>query len=267
MTDWDLLRAESRAAIERRGEALAWLRDAGGGLSLMWLDGRDAGAARTGERALQHAALQISLEPLHRSGAAPDPALCTLTHSPRGAPIVRVRGGAPIARPRVSFCHEGGAHLALAGCRPELRGLGIDAVRLDRLRRRDAGYLRRLARRFLAPAGVAALEAEERSGGREALLLGVAARFALTEAASKALGTGLRLGLGLSGSGGLLPREIGVVTWRAPARIEPGPGARRRMGALRAAHIAGHAAYDDEYAVGAVLLLGAPGETPRSGRT
>jgi len=259
-------RTRSLAAVTRRARAIPWLREAGNGLSLAWLETGDGRASPAAGRAEQALALRVALAALHDEGRAPDPARCTLAHTRLGAPLVRVRGGPPALRPRVSLCHEGGAHVALAGCAPGLVGVGIDAVRLDRLRRRDAAHLRRLAERFLPPAGCEALEWEARAGGPEALLAGVAARFALVEAASKALGTGLRLGLGLGARGGLPPPEMGVVEWRGAVRLEPGAAARRRMAALGAARIGGHAGCDAEYAVGVVLLHGAPGETARARR-
>jgi len=73
-----------------------------------------------------------------------------------------------------------------------ITGIGVDIVAIERLRRGEARFGRRLARRILSPQE---LESYGGSGDSAAYL---ARRFAAKEAFAKALGTGFRQGLALS---------------------------------------------------------------------
>lgn len=68
-------------------------------------------------------------------------------------------------------------------------GLGIDTVEMDRIEQAHARFGERFVRRILAPAEVLALPASSP-------IPFLAARFAVKEAAVKALGTGFSQGIG-----------------------------------------------------------------------
>jgi phosphopantetheinyl transferase (holo-ACP synthase) len=185
-----------------------------------------------------------------------------LDHTSLGQPLVRVDGalgrwasdfGIDASDLHVSFTHDGDMLAALLVTAPGLRGVGVDLVHLPRLARRPASYLRALARRFMADdeyAIVAALP-------DDALLLEVAMRFSLMEAASKALGTGLRLGFGHSSARSLAVREITVAALVPNVIFDLGPAARARCEELCASDAEGHVACDGEYVRSEVFLWGA----------
>jgi phosphopantetheinyl transferase (holo-ACP synthase) len=139
-----------------------------------------------------------------------------------GGPKVRWRGslarwawerGLAARDLHVSFSHDGEVVVGLAACAPGLRGLGVDLVHLPRLRRpgKDAAYLHRFARHFMAPDEYAAFQAAAAGDDLERLRCRVAAHFSLMEAASKALGTGLKMGGGLGRPTSLPKRSLNVV--------------------------------------------------------
>lgn len=193
------------------------------------------------------------------------PAALFLSHTSLGQPLVRWRAplatwaktyGLQVRSLHVSFSHDGDAHLALLAHAPGLRGLGVDVVHLPRLRRhgKDSAYLRCLARHFMGEEEYAAFIHESRCDGPEALLRRVAAHFSLMEAASKALGTGLRMGWGMSRPTSLPKRALGVLGTAPPISFVLGPEARERCRKLGAGALEGHWSAEDEYLVSAVLL-------------
>ncbi len=132
----------------------------------------------------------------------------------------------------VSFSHDGGQLATLFGWAPGLRGLGIDLVHLPRLARpgKDAEFLHRFADRCMSPDEYAEFAQALPDGGIEALRMRVALAFSLKEAASKALGTGLLLGLGLGKAQSVSLASLRV-RWDGPApRVEP---VREAVAALR----------------------------------
>lgn len=113
----------------------------------------------------------------------------------------------------VSNSHDGEAHLAVAAYHPALVGVGVDIVHLPRLRLpgKDATYLHRFAARFLAPIERNRFLRQTVTEEEESLRLRVAAHFSLMEAASKALGTGLRAGPGMNKSYSVPMQSLGAV--------------------------------------------------------
>lgn len=180
----------------------------------------------------------------------PTPNTC-LSHTPLGQPIVR--GGRGL---RVSFSHDGEAHLTLCARAQGLRGVGIDVVHLPRLRApgKDAAYLHRFARHFMSADEYALFAEATRADDEDALRRRVAAHFSLMEAASKALGTGLLIGAGMGRLGSLPKQSLGVETLDAPVRLLLDDAARRRCAALRARRLTPFWSADDEYLVSAVFL-------------
>jgi len=116
-------------------------------------------------------------------------------------------------RPVVSFTHDGSMRLGAVAFREDVIGLGIDVVDLCRFARydRDEKLRDRLAERLFGTSEDRSLAARG-SDVPDAHLLALA--FSMKEAVSKALGTGLRLGLGMGGGHGLPLADIGVALCR-----------------------------------------------------
>lgn len=115
---------------------------------------------------------------------------------------------------QISNTHDGGIHLLIAAYAPTLVGLGIDAVYLPRLDRpdRDSAYFRRFATHFMSATEREAFEAASAQDDLATLRLRVAAHFSLMEAASKACGTGLKIGGGMGRETSLPKQSLGVLS-------------------------------------------------------
>jgi holo-[acyl-carrier protein] synthase len=122
-----------------------------------------------------------------------------------------------------------------------IRGLGIDIVKTERVREVYARYGRKFARRILAVGELTRFDEARRP------VSFLAMRFAAKEAASKALGTGFRQGVG--------PRLIEVVHEPSgkPTLVLHGAAAAR---ALDLAVTHSHVSLTDEaeYAAAVVVL-------------
>ncbi len=156
----------------------------------------------------------------------------------------------------VSNTNDGDAHIVLAAYGEDFAGIGVDVVALPRLRQagKDAAYLRRFARQFMSEEEWEAFSAGAENDEEEALRTRVAAHFSLMEAASKACGTGLRMGLGMGASYGLPPVELGAVRLRYAVELRFGPAAQARLTELGVTRWEGFWGADDEYLVSGVLL-------------
>jgi phosphopantetheinyl transferase (holo-ACP synthase) len=188
-----------------------------------------------------------------------------LTHTPLGQPLARWRGQlASWARSQglsnrdvhVSFTHDGEAHITLTAHAPGLLGVGVDAVHLPRLRRHIAqeGYFLRFARQFMSARELAQFEEAARNEQPEAVMLRAASHFSLMEAASKALGTGLKIGIGMGKPTSLPKQSINLNRSLPAVEFDLGPEAAARCVHLGASRLEGHWAADAEYLVSAVLL-------------
>lgn len=162
----------------------------------------------------------------------------------------------------ISNTHDGEAHIVIAAYSPALCGIGIDAVYLPRLRTpgRDREYLFRFAGKFMseeervcfataddAPFGVVADEVE-------AIRLRVAAHFSLMEAASKACGTGLKIGAGMGKSTSLSKQSLGVRRLTPDVRLLFGPEAEERLAVMGAARHEAGLAIAGDFLITAVAL-------------
>jgi phosphopantetheine--protein transferase-like protein len=108
--------------------------------------------------------------------------------------------------------------------------VGLDVLSVGRFRAacRAAGTRRRLAARVLAPS-----ERPEAASCLDERILRLAARFSLKEAVSKALGTGLKLGLGLGAAHGVRMHDIHLrieTTGAAVRLLNRALGRLRRLG-------------------------------------
>ena len=187
-------------------------------------------------------------------------------HDGWGRPFVKWRGEvADWAKTReredrffhVSNTHDGAAHLVLAAYGENLAGVGIDAVHLPRLRRAEKGrdYLLRFAGQFMSEAEYADFSESGAQDSNENLVLRTAAHFSLMEAASKACGTGLKIGFGMGKDYSLPKRSIEIRHLSPETEIAFSGAARERLDALGAAECRADWTLDGDYLVSVVLLL------------
>ena len=94
---------------------------------------------------------------------------------------------------------------------------------------------------------------------RSNLRLRVAAHFSLMEAASKALGTGLKIGGGMGSPASLPKQSLGVSALEPKVTFLLDGMARQRMDELGATHCTGYWSADDEFLVSVALLWLNPG--------
>ncbi len=143
------------------------------------------------------------------------------------------RGRASFRRARGTADHGGTAMIV---------GLGIDMTELARIRAAHARFGRRFLEKFLAPGELAALAPHPP-------IAFLAGRFAAKEAASKALGTGFRQGVG--------PCQIEVLPLPAGGTdliFHGGASERARLLGTRAAHLS--ISHERSHAVAVVVLEG-----------
>jgi phosphopantetheinyl transferase (holo-ACP synthase) len=87
-----------------------------------------------------------------------------------------------------------------------------------------------------------------------ALVRRAAAHFSLMEAASKALGTGLKIGAGMGKSGSLPKQSLNIGSLSPCVSFFLGEEARARCALLHAHHLEGYWSADAEYLVSVALL-------------
>ncbi len=156
----------------------------------------------------------------------------------------------------ISNTNDGDAHIVLAAYGADIAGIGVDVVHLPRLRQagKDSAYLHRFARQFMSETESEAFLAGAENDDEEALRVRVAAHFSLMEAASKACGTGLKMGIGMGSPYSLPKSEIGAVRLRYAVELLFGPAAKARLTELGATRWEGFWGADDEYLVSGVVL-------------
>ncbi len=165
----------------------------------------------------------------------------------------------------VSNTHDGGAHLVIAAYSADLAGIGIDLVWLPRLRRagKDRSYLLRFARQFMSAEEWTAFEAvidepfadaHRLTDTDEPLRLRTAAHFSLMEAASKACGTGLKIGVGMGRERSLPKQSLGALRLSPTVKLAFGPAARQRLDEIEAVRYEAFVHAGPEMLVSAVAL-------------
>ena len=178
----------------------------------------------------------------------------------------------------ISNTNDGGAHVVLAVYGENIAGVGVDLVDLSRLRRpsKDIAYFKRFARQFMSEQELAYfLEACEllnsatrpdeyllnlfsdtnATSQEETILLLSAAHFSLMESASKACGTGLKMGVGMGHSESLPKQSLGFNLNSSPIALIADELSRARMKALGA--VGNEVAFrcDASFMLSAVLLM------------
>jgi phosphopantetheinyl transferase (holo-ACP synthase) len=284
---WGAIRAHAREQRERHAGALAWGSRIQTPMSSVWFDGELActpdaelalgatldrsegdriaafmasphpGSRRRGISAIHdRLALTLAIAELTENGERMEghPRF-RLAHTALGQPIVCGKDGSRAADLHVSFSHDGAAHLCVLAFAPDVRGVGVDVVHFPRLHGRSDDYLHRFALHFMSEEEYGAFARTSRSETSRTLLNRVCAHFSLMEAASKALGTGLRIGAGMGKKESLPKQSVGV------SQIEPsidwllGSDARARCKELGASRLEGHWSVDEEYGVSVAILF------------
>lgn len=231
---------QSEANLTFYSEALQWRKQLSAPHAVAWLDSHQV-----------YTTLQAALQTLFAAEDFPD------TYPERelryerdllGKPYVTWDGsvaewalarGLVSSHLHISNTHDGGAHIVVAAYDRSLVGVGIDAVYLPRLiaPEKDAVYVGRFASRFMSAREKAAFDAASVGEGLEALRLRAAAHFSLMEAASKACGTGLKIGAGMGLVTSLPKQTLGVLSLGSVVELLfEGEAAARleTMGACRA---------------------------------
>lgn len=282
----------NQETLESRAPAVGWRRRVSTSISMGWLP-NSAGAAcfadvdssrfltdrqrvrirrvmQTGNAAwraravgavLDRAAMRLMFAELFDFGAVPD---MYLFHTALGGPKVAWRGqtarwaresGLSARDLHISFTHDGDSHIGIMAHAPGLRGLGVDVVHLPRLRKpeRNREWFRRFGAAFMSEDELAWFESESEKEDLESMMIRAAAHFSLMESASKALGTGLRIGGGM-GKPTSLPKQSLNLESLNPVEFALGPEVESRCGRLSATRLEGHWGADEEYLVSAALL-------------
>ena len=217
---------------------------------------------------LKHLAARAAVYQLFRSEEFPDqhdPYDLHWQNDALGKPSIAFQGeveawaldhGCDERQLHISNTNDGDAHIVLAAYGADVVGIGVDVVYLPRLRQAGKGrdYLRRFARQFMSEIEWEAFLVGSENDDEEALRVRVAAHFSLMEAASKACGTGLKMGVGMGVPYGLPKAELGAVRLRYAVELLFGPAAKARLTELGANQWEGFWGADDEYLVSGVVL-------------
>ena len=262
----ETLRERSAQNQNKHAAALTWLAQLTVPHGLGWLEWRKT--PQTAEGATDRAVAQAALHALFDTEGFPaeyaEPDLRFL-RDPLGKPYLTWHGvvnawaeqhGRHCRHLHVSNTHDGDYSLVLAAYAEDLVGIGIDLVHLPRLERigRDGDYLRRFARRFMSEAEWEAFEAAATFDTEMELRTRVAAHFSLMESASKACGTGLKIGGGMGRSTSLSKYALGVRCLSPTVELLFDTEARTRLDVLGAARYESYWDTDGVYLISAVLL-------------
>jgi phosphopantetheinyl transferase (holo-ACP synthase) len=263
-------RAENESRIARHADALQWSARLAVPHALAWLEDalpEDGANPISPESSQLQSAAHITLHGLF----APEGLDAEMAEGLRwrrdslGKPYVEWEGplaawasrsGRQAGHFHVSNSHDGGTHLVLAAYSEDLVGLGIDLVYLPRLRRpgKDITYLRRFARQFMSETEWRSFIAASEDDMEEALRRRVAAHFSLMESASKACGTGLKIGAGMGRPTSLSKQALGVRRLEPDVDLLFDSEAQARLRHLGANRWEGDWSVDHEYLVSVVLL-------------
>lgn len=258
-------RRRSREHLARHAAALAWTARLPLPSALAWLERqKPATPGGASDRDVAHTAIESLFWPKGFPLGYADEDLLWL-RDPLGKPYVAWQGevdawaeqcGKQSRHLHVSNSHDGEASIVLAVYSEDLAGLGVDLVYLPRLARigKDKDYLHRFAQRFMAPSEWEAFTAAAAQDTEEMLRLRVAAHFSLMEAASKACGTGLKMGAGIGKPESLSRYALGVDRIAPEVALLFDTEARACLEQLGVTRYEAYWGADEEYLVSAVLL-------------
>ncbi len=155
----------------------------------------------------------------------------------------------------VSNTHDGEAHLLLALYGETVAGVGIDVVHLPRFEQKSRTMLQRFASRIMSKTEYDAVLPHLEQEDEPDLRLRVATHFSLMEAASKACGTGLKIGLGMGKPTSLPLQSLGALAVQPTVRLHFEGVGEVRLAELGVAESVGDWRMEGEYLVSAVVLL------------
>ena len=238
-------------------KALAWRKDLKVPHSVAWREQSD-----------YYAAMQAAIEDLFAGEGFPDVYAeweLRYERDPLGKPYILWEGrvaewaqaqGRDCRFLHISNTHDGGANIVLAAYGADLAGIGIDAVYLPRLISpdKDAVYLRRFAARFMSAQEHAEFAQASVDDDLAQLRLRVAAHFSLMEAASKACGTGLKVGIGMGRDTSLPKQSLGVLRLEPEVELLLEGEAVPRLEALGAQQVTAYWSAGDTFLISTVLL-------------
>jgi phosphopantetheinyl transferase (holo-ACP synthase) len=244
---------------KRHAPALEWMERLTVPHALVWVEHAQASDQVTAAMAVRALFADEGFPASH------PPADLLLLRDPLGKPCLEWQGtiaawaaehGYQSRHLHITNTHDGGAHIILAAYHPQLAGIGIDAVYLPRLRGpgKPAAYLRRFAAHFMSAEEQVLFALASAGEEEERLRLRVAAHFSLMEAASKALGTGLKIGGGMGRPESLPKQSLGARSVAPQVEMLLGAPALQRMDQLGATRLDACWSADPEFLVSAALL-------------
>lgn len=155
----------------------------------------------------------------------------------------------------VSNTHDGEAHLLFALYGEAVAGVGIDVVHLPRFEEKSRTMLQRFSSRIMSKTEYEAVQHHLEQEEEPPLRLRIAAHFSLMEAASKACGTGLKIGLGMGKPTSLPLQSLGALEVRPTVRLHFEGAGEGRLADLGVVESMGDWCAEGEYLVSAVVLL------------
>lgn len=154
----------------------------------------------------------------------------------------------------LSNSHDGAAHLLLVTYCPTLVGIGIDVVSLPRFQNKSRPELHRFARKIMSDTEFNGLQASLQEESEPELRNRIVAHFSLMEAASKACGTGLKMGLGMGRATSLPMHSLGAKRVLPRVELLFEDLALDRLSALGATRQTGYVTWEEDYLTSVVLL-------------
>ncbi len=257
--DNDLLRRESEQQLHLHADALLWRSSLPFPHALLWLPSEIR--ERSGRESLL---LRMALEDLFPDRELParsNSENLVLKRNPLGQPFAfwsekwAEWASAISLRPEaihLSNTHDGDATLFIAAHSERLVGVGIDLVDLRRLEHKSPPYLQRFARRFMSDEEFSRFTLASEGETQEAVLRRTASHFSLMEAASKALGTGLKIGMGMGTDFSLPMQSISVRQLAPSVKLGFTGEALRRIKVLGGDRVTAVFASDPRYLVSVV---------------
>lgn len=166
----------------------------------------------------------------------------------------------------ISNTSDGDLSLVFAGYNEHLTGVGVDAVWMPRMERqgKNRDYLFRFARQFMSEFEWTGFQEAMQGESESAIRLRVMAHFSLMEAASKACGTGLKIGLGMGRSASLPKQTLGAKTLTPAVQLLIEGEAITRLQELNVTYSEACWGVEADYLIALVLLYKTPVELNNS---
>lgn len=154
----------------------------------------------------------------------------------------------------LSNSHDGAAHLLFVTYGSQFVGVGIDVVSLSRFQNKTRPELHRFARKIMSETEFVGLQGYLQEESEAELRNRVVAHFSLMEAASKACGTGLKIGLGMGKPTSLPIRSLGAKSVSPTVELLFEEPALQRIADLGATRYTGYVLCEGAYLTSVVVL-------------